>query len=154
MGASAGSNIACRSIQTTNDMPIVYADVFNSHHSNSAWLFVALDVFIIHVSFRYPSSFDAIALLPFNLNPHFLDKTQHPPGFNGETREQRIAVSQCLLPRRSHARARADADLLSRNFTSKMMRQCLALGRELGSTFKQTVVVLLLMSFYTGLPAE
>jgi len=96
MGASAGSNIACRSIQTTNDMPIVYAPCkqrFPSRLTPSPLPYYTA-IPTRSRRFSYPSSFDAIALLPFNLNPHFLDKTQHPPGFNGETREQRIAVSQ------------------------------------------------------------
>ncbi|MBW6492439.1 MAG: dipeptidase PepE [Lentimicrobium sp.] len=59
MGWSAGSNVACPSLRTTNDMPIVQ-----------------------------PDSFDCMGLVPFQINPHYLDA--HPDGHGGETREQRI----------------------------------------------------------------
>ena len=59
VGWSAGANVACPTIQTTNDMPIVD-----------------------------PLGFDAIGLVSFQINPHYVDVT--PAGFTGETREQRI----------------------------------------------------------------
>jgi dipeptidase E len=59
VGWSAGSNMACPTICTTNDMPIVD-----------------------------PESFEAFNLIPFQINPHYLDA--HPEGHAGETREQRI----------------------------------------------------------------
>ena len=60
IGWSAGSNVACPTLQTTNDMPIID-----------------------------PKGFDCTGLIPFQINPHYLDA--NPEGHGGETREQRIA---------------------------------------------------------------
>lgn len=59
IGWSAGSNVACPGIFTTNDMPITQ-----------------------------PSSFEALALVPFQLNPHFTDATL--PNHGGESRTTRL----------------------------------------------------------------
>lgn len=59
IGWSAGSNLTCPTIKTTNDMPIID-----------------------------PLGFDALNLIPFQINPHYLDK--NPDGHGGETREDRI----------------------------------------------------------------
>jgi len=60
LGTSAGSNICGLTMQTTNDMPIIY-----------------------------PPSFKTLGLIPYNLNAHYLDPDLNSTHM-GETRETRI----------------------------------------------------------------
>lgn len=73
IGWSAGSNIACPTLCTTNDMPIVE-----------------------------PESFKALNLIPFQINPHYLDP--HPEidkmiKHGGETRQDRLNEFLAVNPK-------------------------------------------------------
>lgn len=60
MGASAGSNVACPTIKTTNDMPIVF-----------------------------PPSLDALSIFPYQINAHYIDEDTSSKHM-GESRAKRI----------------------------------------------------------------
>jgi dipeptidase E len=68
IGWSAGANVACPTIGTTNDMPITD-----------------------------PRGMDALRLIGWQINPHYVHG--NPPGFEGETREQRILEYLELHPK-------------------------------------------------------
>ena len=100
LGTSAGSNIAGLSMQTTNDMPIVY-----------------------------PPTFQTLGLLPFNLNPHYLDPDTHSKHM-GETRETRIKEYHAFnnvpvlgLREGSWLYVKGDMIILKGTLTARIFRQ-------------------------------
>lgn len=100
LGCSAGSNIAGLSMQTTNDMPIVY-----------------------------PPDFRTLGLLPFNLNPHYLDADLQSKHM-GETRETRIrefhaynSIPVLGLREGSWLDVKGDEIILKGDLTARLFRQ-------------------------------
>ena len=100
LGTSAGSNICGLTMQTTNDMPIVY-----------------------------PPSFKTLGLIPFNLNPHYLDPDTSSKHM-GETRETRIkeyhafnTVPVLGLREGSWLDVKGDSTTLKGNLKARLFRQ-------------------------------
>lgn len=119
LGTSAGSNICGVSMQTTNDMPIIY-----------------------------PPSFDTLGILPFNINPHYLDP-QPASTHMGETRETRIKEFHSInnlpvigLREGSLIRVQGNRYLLQGKLTARVFQANtppyeVESGTELGSLFAQ-----------------
>ena len=100
LGTSAGSNICGLTMQTTNDMPIVY-----------------------------PSSFQTLGVVNFNLNPHYLDPDLTSKHM-GETRETRIKEFHAYnsapvlgLRESSWLDVKGDTITLKGNLTARLFRQ-------------------------------
>lgn len=100
LGTSAGSNICGLSMQTTNDMPIIY-----------------------------PPSFQTLGLIPFNLNPHYLDPNTDSKHM-GETRETRIkefhafnSIPVLGLREGSWLEVKGDKITLKGNLTARLFKQ-------------------------------
>ncbi|MCR9182807.1 MAG: dipeptidase PepE [Flavobacteriaceae bacterium] len=100
LGTSAGSNICGLTMQTTNDMPIVY-----------------------------PPSFKTLGILPFNLNPHYLDPEPNSTHM-GETRETRIKEFHSInnlpvvgLREGSWLEVKGENTLLKGNFEARIFLQ-------------------------------
>ncbi len=100
LGTSAGSNICGLTMQTTNDMPIVY-----------------------------PPSFKTLGVIPFNLNPHYLDADLQSKHM-GETRETRInefhsfnSIPVLGLREESWLEVKGDSIILKGNLTARLFRQ-------------------------------
>jgi dipeptidase E len=100
LGTSAGSNIGGVTMNTTNDMPIVL-----------------------------PESFNTLGLIPFNLNPHYLDPIANSEHM-GETRETRINEFHTLskipvlgLREGSWLNIKGENIVLKGNLTARLFRQ-------------------------------
>jgi dipeptidase E len=112
-GTSAGANLTGITMQTTNDMPIIY-----------------------------PPSFKTLGVVPFNINPHYIDA--HPESKHmGETRETRINEFHKLntipvigLREGSWIHVEGNTNLLKGNKAAKVFEQDRpAYEIESGSTF-------------------
>jgi len=100
LGTSAGSNICGVTMQNTNDMPIVY-----------------------------PPSFKTLGVLPFNINPHYIDPYTDSTHM-GETRETRIqeyhtqnTVPVIGLREGSWLEVKGDSILLKGKFSARIFEQ-------------------------------
>jgi dipeptidase E len=100
LGTSAGSNICGLTMQTTNDMPIIY-----------------------------PASFKTLGLIPFNLNPHYLDADLQSKHM-GETRETRIkefhsfnSIPVLGLREGSWLEVKGDKIVLKGNLSARLFKQ-------------------------------